>query len=88
MKDLPFFVREVRDYLLMLEREARVRFDAGLSVAEAARDIAMDDYASWGDAERIVVNLNTLYREFDPTQPALSTVDLFVLMAELKRDQS
>ena len=80
-------VRAMRDYLAMLEREARARFDAGMPVEEAARDIAFDDYASWGDAERIAVNLNTLYREFDPAQPAASTVDLFTLMAELKRDR-
>ena len=80
-------VRSMGDYLAMLEREARLRFDAGMPVDEAARDIALDDYASWGDAERIAVNLNTLYREFDPTRPAVSTVDLFNLMAELRADR-
>lgn len=80
-------VRAMRDYLVMLEREARLRFDAGMPVEEAARDIALHDYESWGDAERIAVNLNTLYLEFDPSQPPASTVDLFTLMAELRRDQ-
>ncbi|NRA07105.1 MAG: MBL fold metallo-hydrolase [Myxococcales bacterium] len=80
-------VRAVRDYLATLEREARARFDAGMPVEEAARDIALDDYASWGDAERIVVNLNTLYREFDPSRPAAATTELFTLMAELRRER-
>ncbi len=80
-------VRSMGDYLAMLEREARLRFDAGMPVDEAARDIGLDDYASWGDAERIAVNLHTLYREFDPTRPAVSSVDLFNLMAELRADR-
>ncbi|MFP8877077.1 MAG: MBL fold metallo-hydrolase, partial [Myxococcota bacterium] len=80
-------VRAVRDYLSNLEREARARFDAGMSVEAAARDISFHDYASWGDAERIAVNLNTLYREFDPSRPAPATTELFALMAELRRDR-
>ena len=80
-------VRAVRDYLSNLEREARARFDAGMSVEAAARDISFHDYASWGDAERIAVNLNTLYREFDPSRSAPATTELFALMAELRRDR-
>ena len=79
--------RAVREYLAYIRDEARLRFDAGLSPADAARDIALGDYASWGDAERIAVNVDTLYREFrgdaggEPTSP----LELFTLMAELAR---
>ncbi len=73
----------VRDYLAFVQREARQRYDAGLSVRDAAFDIALGDYESWGDAERIAVNVATLYREFagDPAPPNI--VELFGLMAEL-----
>ena len=49
----------VREYLEYVSSEARARYDAGMGPLEAARDIALDDYASWGDAERIVVNVTT-----------------------------
>lgn len=76
-------VRAVRDYLAFVQDEARARFDAGLSAADAARDIALGRYASWLDAERIVVNVHTLYREFGADASPPNLVELFGLMAEL-----
>ena len=75
----------VRDYLDYIRREARTRFDAGLSARDAAFDIALGDYASWGDAERIAVNVATLYREFARDQRPATVVELFALMAEIYR---
>ena len=81
----------MRDYLVYIDAEARQRFDAGMPVFEAARDIALDDYESWGDAERIVVNVTTLYREFGATEQ-LDVMQLFGEMgrlhAELKAEAS
>ena len=76
-------VTAVRDYLAYVQAEARKRYDAGMSAMDAARDIALDDYSSWGDAERIIVNVSTLYREFsgDATPPDI--VGLFGQMAQL-----
>jgi glyoxylase-like metal-dependent hydrolase (beta-lactamase superfamily II) len=78
-------VEAVKRYLHYIEVEARKRYDAGLSWTEAAHDIALGEYSAWGDAERIAVNVNTLYREFsdDPTPPAFT--DLFGTMARLAR---
>jgi glyoxylase-like metal-dependent hydrolase (beta-lactamase superfamily II) len=80
-------VRAMQDYLRFVEREARKRYEAGLSAAEAARDIALGDYAAWGDSERIAVNVDSLYREFsgDPAPP--NALALFGLMAQLRRDR-
>ncbi len=78
-------VAAVRDYLDYIRREARSRFDAGLSARDAAFDIALGDYASWGDAERIAVNVATLYREFARDAHPPNIVELFGLMAELHR---
>jgi cyclase len=74
----------VRDYLVYVRDEARLRYDAGLSPSDAARDIALGDYAAWGDAERIAVNVHTLYREWSGgKQGAANALELFALMAEL-----
>lgn len=78
-------VTAVRDYLAYVQTEARKRYDAGMSAMEAAQDIALDDYSSWGDGERIIVNVSTLYREFsgDATPPDI--VGLFGQMAQLAK---
>jgi len=78
-------VRAVRDYLTYIRDEARQRYDAGLTAADAARDIALGRYASWSDAERIVVNVHSLYREFGDSSEAPDTLQLFALMGELAR---
>ncbi len=77
-------VRRVQDYLRFVEGEARARFDAGLSVEEAALDISLGGYADWGDAERLAVNVSTLYRDYRGGGPAAG-VELapFRLMATL-----
>lgn len=80
----PEGARAVREYLAYVRDEARVRFEAGLSAADAARDISLGDYSAWGDAERIAVNVDTLYREFDPATEPGNLVELFGLMAELR----
>ena len=76
-------VNAVRDYLVYVRDEARKRFDAGLSASDAARDIALGDFSAWLDAERIVVNVHTLYREFGAADEPPNIVELFALMAEL-----
>jgi glyoxylase-like metal-dependent hydrolase (beta-lactamase superfamily II) len=73
----------VRDYLAYIRAEARRRYDAGLSARDASFDIALGDYASWGDAERIAVNVATLYREFSGDPGPANVVELFGRMSEL-----
>lgn len=78
-------VRRVQDYLAFCDREARKRYDAGLSVRDAAHDIALGGFADWGDAERIAVNVDTLYRGYSGDHSPRDTLALFALMAELRR---
>ena len=78
-------VASMREYLIYIRDQARLRYDAGMSPSDAARDISLDDYSSWLDGERIAVNVHTLYREFGDKRPAPNTVELFGLMAELAR---
>ena len=78
-------VRALRGYLDYIAREARRRYDAGMPVFEAAQDIALDDYSSWGDGERIVVNVNSLYREFSGSTAPPDINALFAQMAALEK---
>jgi len=78
-------VRRVQDYLHYINAEARTRYDAGLSVRDAAHDIALGDFSSWGDSERIAVNVSTLYREYSGDTAPPDVMELFGLMAELRR---
>jgi glyoxylase-like metal-dependent hydrolase (beta-lactamase superfamily II) len=75
----------VKGYLEYIRDQARERYDAGMDAFEAARDIALGDYASWGDAERIVVNVDRLYREFSGDDSPADVRMLFGRMAELGR---
>jgi len=80
-------VARLRDYLGYIRTEAQLRFKAGLGPLEAARSIALDDYAGWGDAERIAVNVATLYREFGDTSAPSDAAVLFGWMAQLWKDK-
>jgi glyoxylase-like metal-dependent hydrolase (beta-lactamase superfamily II) len=80
-------IRELRSYFEYIEAEARKRFEAGMSALEAARDIALDKYASWGDPERVVVNVDAVYRELsESTQPG-NPIELFGQMAQLAKGE-
>lgn len=81
-------VAKMRGYLTYIDGEARKRFDAGMSATDAARDIALSGYDGWIDAERIVVNVSTLFKEYagDPSPPDVAA--LFGLMGELKKERS
>jgi cyclase len=74
-------VRDVQRYLTYVRDQARARFDAGMDAVAAADDIDIADFRDWGDPERIAVNVETLYRELDPSRPEASVPELFLRMA-------
>jgi hypothetical protein len=76
-------VKAVQSYLGYIRDEARKRYVAGLSARDAAHDIALGDYDSWGDAERIAVNVASLYREFANDHTPPNPAELFALMGEI-----
>ena len=64
-------VRALREYLRELHDETRKRYDAGLDWVTASEEIIADFFTSWIDRERVFINVNSLYREFDGnTKPA------------------
>jgi glyoxylase-like metal-dependent hydrolase (beta-lactamase superfamily II) len=74
-------VREFRDYLEFLIAEARRRYDAGMGFEEAANDIDFGRFAHWGDAERTVANMITLWGEFSGERPQVDFTDVWSAMA-------
>jgi glyoxylase-like metal-dependent hydrolase (beta-lactamase superfamily II) len=78
-------VAEVRAYLAFVEQEAAARFEAGMDAFDAARDIALGDFARWGEAGRIAVNVEAAYRGLDPQHRSPDIIELFRRMALLER---
>jgi cyclase len=75
-------VADLKGYLEYLSQEARIRYEAGLTPLEAARDIDLSRYSDWGESERVVVNIHALYRDFGADTPG-DAVDLFGDMTRL-----
>jgi hypothetical protein len=57
-----------------------------MSAAEAVADIDLGPWGQWGEAERIVANVATVYRHLDPAAPAPGVVDVFAGMAHWRKN--
>jgi 2-keto-4-pentenoate hydratase/2-oxohepta-3-ene-1,7-dioic acid hydratase in catechol pathway/glyoxylase-like metal-dependent hydrolase (beta-lactamase superfamily II) len=75
-------IRAVRGYLVHVADQAEAAYREGLSFVEAANRIDLGEYASWLDAERVVVNVYQRYRELDPGTPQLPVLALLSMQAE------
>jgi cyclase len=76
-------VLPVRDYLIYVQAETRKRYDAGMSQEQAVQDIALNDYATWAGAERIIVNVDYFYRQFSGDKTKRYFPDYLEAMAHL-----
>jgi cyclase len=56
-------LREMRDYLALVRREAKRCFEAGLTEVEAAREIRLGWFDKWVEPERLVHNVMRFYTE-------------------------
>ena len=65
----PAALVDLKGYFELLTREARTRFDGGMTPLEAARDIDLGPYAGWTEAERVVANVHALYLDFGDRHP-------------------
>jgi cyclase len=78
-------LKRMRDYLALVRREARRRFDAGMPEEAAARDIKLGLYASWRESERILPNVARCYQEFrDETHRELDLLRMLEGMERLR----
>lgn len=78
----PDGIRAVRGYLVHVNEQAEAAHRKGFSFGEAADAIDLGEYATWLDAERIVVNIYQRYRELDPATPQLEPMALLAMQAE------
>jgi glyoxylase-like metal-dependent hydrolase (beta-lactamase superfamily II) len=76
-------VQRVRDYLVYVRDETRKRYDAGMTQEEAVQDIALNDFANWAGAERIIVNVDYFYRQFSGDTTKRYFPDYLEAMARL-----
>jgi cyclase len=77
-----------RDYLMLVRREAKKRFDKGMTVDEAAKDIVLGQFRQWPNHERILLNVERLWREFrgeDPTTSKLNVDEVFLRMGAMTK---
>jgi glyoxylase-like metal-dependent hydrolase (beta-lactamase superfamily II) len=58
---------DMRDYLVLLKRETRRRYDAKMTAGAAAAGIRMGRYDNWIGPERIVMDVQRFYDEFAGT---------------------
>jgi glyoxylase-like metal-dependent hydrolase (beta-lactamase superfamily II) len=72
---------DTKRYLRYVRHEARARHEQGMSAADAADDIDISEFADWGEPERIVVNVESAYRELDPSRPVPPPPAMFLAMA-------
>jgi cyclase len=78
-------VREVKAYFEYLYEQARACRTEGMTPLQAARAISMDRWAQWGEAERLVVNIATIYAELAGDPEPVNPLEAFTQMAELAR---
>jgi glyoxylase-like metal-dependent hydrolase (beta-lactamase superfamily II) len=77
-------VAALKAYFEHLTTEALTRFDTGMSSLEAARDIDLGPHTHLHEAERLVANINALYKDFG-ADVAVDPVTVITLMAESRR---
>jgi cyclase len=80
-------VADVARYFEYVTEQARERQAGGMDSIEAAFDIDLGEFSDWGDAERIVVTVDTIYRDLDPSHPATDPFELFREMGRYHRDR-
>lgn len=70
-------VLDVKRYFDFVFTEAQKRHAAGMESIEAAFDIELGEFADLSDAERIVVTVETIYRDLDHSRPAPDPAAMF-----------
>jgi cyclase len=78
-------VRELKAYFEYLYSEARARHADGMTPLQAARSISLERWADWGESERLVVNIASIYTELSGGTEAMNPLVAFEQMAELAR---
>lgn len=80
-------VRELKAYFEYLYAQARAHHDAGDSALQAARALSLDRWAAWGNRERLVVNIASIYAELDAQRAAVEPLTAFQQMASFASEE-
>jgi glyoxylase-like metal-dependent hydrolase (beta-lactamase superfamily II) len=80
-------VLDVKRYFDHVVAEATKRQQGGMDAVEAAFDIDLGEFAGVPDAERIVVTVQTIYRDNDPTHPAPDPILMWEQMGKYHRQK-
>ncbi|MEA2274062.1 MAG: hypothetical protein QOI98_2770 [Solirubrobacteraceae bacterium] len=72
--------RMVSRYLRFVRDEAATRHRAGMTSFDAALDIDLGEFRDWGDPERLVINVDSIYGELDPAHEPAAAPELFTRM--------
>jgi cyclase len=81
-------VLDIRRYFEHVRAQVVERQQGGVSSHDAAFDLDLDEFADWPDSERIVVTVDSLYRELDPTHVSPTPSELFALMGRYHRQRA
>ncbi len=79
----PDAVRELKAYFEYLYEQARACHAEGMTALDAARSIALERWADWGEGERLVVNIANIYAELSGDPEPLNPLVAFEQMAAL-----
>jgi glyoxylase-like metal-dependent hydrolase (beta-lactamase superfamily II) len=71
-------------YFEWIERETVARYGAGMTALDAAWDLELGEYADWGDWERTIVTVDSIYAGLDPDHKRLNAVQAFQEMGRYK----
>ena len=77
-------VRQVREYLQLVDVETRRRHAAGMNAFDAAKDIELGVFGNWLDAERLAVTVDTVYRELNGDTSPRDLMGLLARVAEFE----
>lgn len=77
-------VAQAERYLEWIEGEATKRHAAGMTALDAAWDIELGEYADWGDSERTVVTVDSIYAGLDAGHQRLNAVKAFQEMGRYR----
>ena len=70
-------------YLEYIYEEARKRYEAGMGILKAARDIDLKEFIAWHEADRLVLNVIAAYREFSGSDQEASALEKMTLLSEV-----
>jgi glyoxylase-like metal-dependent hydrolase (beta-lactamase superfamily II) len=78
-------IRQTKLYWAQLVDAARRGYAEGVTADDLAQQLLSSAFAEWSEAHRLVVNVDTLYREFARDSTRRDPVAMFARMAKLER---